>query len=229
MRIEFAGESSLIVYFEQASLLENNHSVSILDRALVQSNYDWLIDCTPSYQSLLVRYDPLKTDFLEVKKALRECQSGCFSQQKYSSKEHRLHALYQYPLNNDLQRIADFHDISIETVIALHSEVQYQVFAIGFAPGFAFLGEVDPRIAMPRLPTPRLKVPKGSIAIADRQTAVYPNETPGGWNIIGLCPDTLFDSAASVPCQFKVGDSVSFSPISKDTFIALGGDRNAFD
>ena len=78
-------------------------------------------------------------------------------------------------------------------------------YAIGFAPGFAYLGEVDPRIAAPRLATPRQKVPRGAVAIADRQTAVYPAQSPGGWNLIGLCPERMFDPAAEPSMPVQVG------------------------
>ena len=97
------------------------------------------------------------------------------------------------------------------------------MYAVGFAPGFAYLGEVDDRIATPRLSSPRLKVPKGAVAIADRQTAVYPSQSPGGWNIIGLCPVNIFDAKSSIPMPISVGDSVKFYAIDKQEYLDLGG------
>ena len=85
------------------------------------------------------------------------------------------------------------------------------------------MGEVDERIATPRLSTPRMKVPKGAVAIADRQTAVYPSVSPGGWNIIGLCPIDMFDAKASPTMPVNVGDKVKFKAISKEKFLSLGG------
>nr|WP_269473309.1 carboxyltransferase domain-containing protein [Kineobactrum salinum] len=114
--------------------------------------------------------------------------------------------------------------LSVEDVIALHSATEYRVYAIGFAPGFAYLGEVDPRIAMPRLATPRPRVPRGAVAIADRQTAVYPAVSPGGWNLIGLCPRRMFDPDASPTMPVAVGDRVRFEPISRARFLELGGE-----
>ena len=84
-------------------------------------------------------------------------------------------------------------------------------------------GEVDPRIAAPRLATPRQKVPRGAVAIADRQTAVYPAQSPGGWNLIGLCPERMFDPAAEPSMPVQVGDRVRFKAIDRDTFVAMGG------
>jgi len=101
--------------------------------------------------------------------------------------------------------------------------MQYRVYAIGFAPGFAYLGEVDARIAAPRLATPRKKVPKGAVAIADRQTAVYPAVSPGGWNLIGLCPVDMFNPNAKPTMPVQVGDKVQFKSIEREEFLSLGG------
>ena len=97
--------------------------------------------------------------------------------------------------------------MSIEQVIELHQQQEYRVYAIGFAPGFAYLGEVDERIAAPRLATPRQKVPRGAVAIADRQTAVYPAVSPGGWNLIGRSP-----------MRITVGDNIGFYGPNEELF-----------
>ena len=109
-------------------------------------------------------------------------------------------------------------------MVTLHAGVEYRVYAIGFAPGFAYLGQVDERIAAPRLATPRPRVPRGSVAIADRQTAVYPSESPGGWNLIGRCPVAMFDPAAEPAMPVTVGDRVRFEPVDRERFLALGGE-----
>jgi KipI family sensor histidine kinase inhibitor len=107
-------------------------------------------------------------------------------------------------------------------VIATHTASTYQVFAMGFAPGFGFMGEVNSSIAHPRKKTPRQKVPKGSVGIANRQTAVYPVTSPGGWQLIGRCPTKLFDrETLSV---FNIGDNVRFYSVSRADFLDLGGE-----
>jgi KipI family sensor histidine kinase inhibitor len=111
----------------------------------------------------------------------------------------------------------------VNDVIALHSSNEYRVYAIGFAPGFAYLGQVDERIAAPRLATPRQRVPRGSVAIADRQTAVYPAVSPGGWNLIGRCPTRMFDPKATPVMPVAVGDKVRFEPIGLERYLELGG------
>ena len=98
------------------------------------------------------------------------------------------------------------------------------MYAIGFAPGFAYLGQVDERIATPRLDTPRQKVPRGAVGVANHQTAVYPAISPGGWNLIGRCPLAMFDLHATEPMTVKVGDRVRFEAINRTTYLELGGD-----
>ncbi len=124
----------------------------------------------------------------------------------------------------DLESLANNAGLTPEEVIAIHQSSAYRVYAIGFAPGFAYLGQVDERIAAPRLASPRLKVPRGAVAIADRQTAVYPDVSPGGWNLIGLCPTRMFDPQATPTMPVSVGDSVRFKAIERDEFLALGGE-----
>ena len=131
---------------------------------------------------------------------------------------------YSLESGPDLEIIAERGAISVEQVIEIHQQQEYRVYAIGFAPGFAYLGEVDERIAAPRLATPRQKVPRGAVAIADRQTAVYPAVSPGGWNLIGLCPQRMFDPAADPSMPVKVGDRIRFSAIDREQFLAQGGE-----
>ena len=99
------------------------------------------------------------------------------------------------------------------------------MYAIGFAPGFAYLGEVDERIATPRLATPRQNVPAGAVGIADRQTAVYPAQSPGGWNLIGRCPLQMFAPHSAEPMPVRVGDRVRFEAIDRATYLKRGGEE----
>ena len=111
----------------------------------------------------------------------------------------------------------------MDEIIKLHTSKLYDVYAIGFAPGFAYLASVDEKIAIPRLDTPRKNIPKGSVAIANTQTAVYPQSSPGGWNIIGRTTFEFFDKTIDELTPVKVGDKIKFNPISKDEFIKQGG------
>ncbi len=224
MRIEIAGENALIVYFGEKTdprvSAQVQQAVTILESELS----DKLIDMVPSYASLLVIYDQLATDHLEVRRCIRKVLGQLSDSDSSEGNLVILPAYYSTESGPDLEALAQRADLSIDDVIKLHSEMEYRVYAIGFAPGFAYLGEVDERIAAPRLSTPRMKVPRGAIAIADRQTAVYPAVSPGGWNLIGLCPTRMFDPKATPTMPVQVGDRIKFNPISREEFFAQGGE-----
>jgi inhibitor of KinA len=125
---------------------------------------------------------------------------------------------YDAALGPDLEDVAAFAACSIDEVVELHAKRTYRVYMVGFIPGFAYLAEVDPRIARPRRTAPRTAVPAGSVAIAGGQTGIYPKVTPGGWNIIGRTPLRPYDPDREDPFLFRVGDEVRFSPITREAF-----------
>ncbi|EPJ48507.1 MAG: hypothetical protein OFPII_05650 [Osedax symbiont Rs1] len=224
MHVEIAGENSLIIYFSDKTSPEVSAQVqqSMLQLEILLAEH--LIDLVPSYASLLIIYNQFSTDHYHVKKCIQETLNNLQSTDLQQGKVLELPAYYSTESGPDLAQLAKNANLSVEEVIQIHTATQYRVYAIGFAPGFAYLGEVDPRIAAPRLTTPRLKVPRGAVAIADRQTAVYPAVSPGGWNLIGLCPIRMFnpDHQPSMPVQ--VGDKIKFSAITKAEFLSLGGE-----
>ncbi|MGH9819849.1 MAG: 5-oxoprolinase subunit PxpB, partial [Pyrinomonadaceae bacterium] len=113
----------------------------------------------------------------------------------------------------DLIAISDRSGVGPNDVIEIFTAIEYRVFMLGFLPGFAYMGEVDAKIAMPRRDSPRLKTPKGSVGIAGRQTGIYPFESPGGWQIVGRTDVEMFDPTADPPCLLRPGDLVRFVPI----------------
>ena len=228
MQIHVASENSLIVYFGEAV------SQTISDEILHVSTFlsahvgHTLIDIVPSYASILVVFNPLKTDHLHVRKIIKEAFQETHNRNQdvakvYDGKTVELPVYYGGDAGPDLELLADNAGLTTQQVIDIHTSQEYRVYAIGFAPGFAYLGEVDERIAAARLPTPRKKVPKGAVAIADRQTAVYPSQSPGGWNLIGLCPTDMFNPESQSIMPVSVGDKVKFVPIEQKQFLELGG------
>ncbi|MDX3744996.1 5-oxoprolinase subunit B family protein, partial [Pseudomonas sp.] len=137
---------------------------------------------------------------------------------------HSLPTWYHPSVGPELADLANCSGLDQASVIRLHSAHEYVVFAIGFAPGFAFMGLVDERLAKPRLSTPRKRIAAGSVGIADRQTAVYPSVSPGGWNLLGRSPTRLFDLAIGSYSLLHPGDRVRFEPIEHAEFVRLGGD-----
>lgn len=226
-QIQVAGENSLIVYFGQDISATVSRRVRRAETALRIGLEDILIDLIPSFASLLIIYDASRMDHAQALGKVRSCVRESDELQTAIEDKRQLVNLpvwYGSNAGPDLQALAAAKNLSTEEIIQIHQEREYCVYAIGFAPGFAYLGEVDKRIAVPRLTTPRLKVPRGAVGIADRQTAVYPAESPGGWNLIGRCPMRLFDPMAQPPMPVKVGDRVRFEAIGRQTFLDLGGE-----
>lgn len=224
MRFKVASVDSLIIYFGDIISQEISDKTADAYRVLRDSGIEGLKTIIPSYSSILVTYDILQHDFeslcKEIEKEIKKSKQRVY---KANSKLLTIEVYYGEEVGIDLNTIAEFHNITIEDVIKIHSSRIYSVFAIGFIPGFAYLAEVDASIATPRLATPRKKVPKGSVAIADTQTAIYPSMSPGGWNIIGRTSFEMFDKNLKNLTPVSVGDKIEFKPIGKSNFLDLGG------
>jgi len=224
MKIHVAGENALIVYFADSVSEQTTARIQHTTQALRSHLGKTIVDLVPSYASLLVIFDALKTDHLFIRQLIRlayvEGENANIDNQQNIV---RIPVYYGEEVSPDTNAIAQKNSLTCEQVIEFHQAQIYHVYAIGFAPGFAYLGETDSRIAMPRLSTPRKKVPKGAVAVADRQTAVYPAQSPGGWNLIGACPMPMFSPDAEPSMPLKTGDAVQFYAISKQEFLDLDG------
>ena len=224
MRIEVAGENALIVYMDDTLSPCVADRVRFLDQQLRERLADQLVDTVPSYASVLVVYRPDRIRMEALQEHIEEF--GRATSEPLAKEDGRLVTLpvwYGPEAGPDLMALAETNGLSPDEVVQRHHAREYRVYAIGFAPGFAYLGEVDEAIARPRLATPRQHVPTGSVGIADRQTAVYPAESPGGWNLIGRCPVRIFDPQAAAPMPMGVGDRIQFEPISRSEYLKLGG------
>jgi len=185
---------------------------------------DALLELVPSYTSVLLIFDVLKTDHQQIAAQLRDASAMLFRPATIATGNIiELPCYYSLETGPDLVEVAAMHQLRVAELVRLHSNQPYQVYAIGFAPGFAYLGFINERLQTPRLATPRPQVAAGSVAIADRQTAVYPAASPGGWRLLGNCPTPLFDLNASPMMPFSVGDTVRFVPIERAEFLRLGG------
>jgi len=224
VELHSAGEDAMMLYLGEDTSPETAARVQAATAAVEQALGIDLVDLVPSYASLLIIYDPLRTDHLGVAHRVREALAKLRTTAATNGVSVVLPVYYDIEVGADLASLAQRSGLSIEEVIALHAGTEYRVYAIGFAPGFAYLGQVDERIAAPRLATPRQKVPRGAVAIADRQTAVYPAASPGGWNLIGRCPVRMFDPDAEPCMPVAVGDRVRFEPVNRERFLALGGE-----
>ncbi len=177
-----------------------------------------IIETVPTYRSLLVIYNPLTLPLDQLKKRLQKIEEGLQETPFPKPKLRRIPAVYGGPYGPDLNFVAEYHRISPEEVVRLHTSKPYFIYMIGFMPGYPYMGELPEALIMPRLKTPRLSVPKGSVAIAQKQTGIYSMESPGGWQVIGRTPVELFDPEKNPPALLQMGDLVQFYPISEEEY-----------
>lgn len=183
-----------------------------------------LIDLVPSYTTLMVHYDLLALSPQQARALIAEAMVDLSPDAASAGRQHVLPVWYDPSVGPELALLAERSGLPVVEVIERHSQREYQVFALGFAPGFGFMGLVEEILAAPRIKTPRKRVPAGSVGIAERQTAVYPLQSPGGWNILGRTPAKLFDREIDGYSLLQPGDTVRFEPVDHDEFIRLGGD-----
>lgn len=184
----------------------------------------WLVDVVQAYSSVAVFFDLERMAYPEVTAHLRMLQSAA-SQERLPAlgKLQRIPCCYELQL--DLQGAADQLRLSTEELIRLHSETDYTVYAIGFCPGFPYLGYLPEALAgLPRLPQPRVRVPVGSVGITGRQTGIYTQPTPGGWHLIGRTPLEMVNVEDGY-FPLHTGDRVRFVRIDEDEFHRLAGQR----
>ncbi|MEE4277371.1 MAG: 5-oxoprolinase subunit PxpB [Halieaceae bacterium] len=225
-KIETAGEASLIVYLAAEASPDSAAAVRSLGDALRERLGEHIEDLIPAHASLLVIFDAHATNHAAVAGELREIIARLQQGRTEGGRLVQIPVYYAPESGEDIEELGRSSGLGWEGVAELHASREYQVYAIGFAPGFAYLGDVDDRIARPRLATPRPRVPRGAVAIAERQTAVYPADSPGGWNLIGRSPMTLFNADADsedTAMVLRAGDRVRFRPVDRDEFEALGG------
>ena len=188
-----------------------------------------LVDLVPSYTTLMVHYDLTALTPAQARALIDQALTDLQPQAQGSGQCHVLPVWYDLSVGPELTLLSQRSGLAVEEVIRRHSAHEYQVFALGFAPGFAFMGLVDEVLATPRLNTPRKRVAAGSVGIAERQTAAYPVVSPGGWNLIGRTPAKLFDRERDGYSLMQPGDSVRFEAIGRAEFINLGGDDSPLE
>jgi inhibitor of KinA len=161
----------------------------------------------PAYSSVVARFDPLRLHPLDAERVLREALAQSVEVAPREARTVEIPTRYDGP---DLEETARASGVSADELVRLHCEREYVAFFLGFLPGFAYCGTLDPRIVAPRLARPRERVRAGSVAVADGQTAVYPFDSPGGWRILGSTHLVMFDPSREPPTLIRAGDRVRF-------------------
>lgn len=225
MQLEPAGPCAAVLYLAEEPYPGLPQKMARLALLLREQLGFCLVDVVPAWTSLLIHYRLDWGDYPALVACLQPLLDAWEQQELASSPEHLVcGAQHELPIcydGEDLSAVASACGLAPTEVIRLHSSRCYEVGAVGFAPGFAYLGSLDARLVLPRRSTPRQQVPAGSLAIAEQQTAIYPQSSPGGWHLLGRCPLPLFSSRGDPACRLQVGDQVRFLPIDASTCDAL--------
>jgi inhibitor of KinA len=226
-RIYACGESVLTIQLTDIISPEAHSRVMALVTYLHDAAIPFVQDIIPAYTGVSVVIDPIA--YLQHYPQQEPVQwlTQQMNSWKWSPEAETIPPIKQIPvcyhlsMASDLTALAKAKNLSVEDVIQLHTQTVYHVYMIGFMPGFPYMGNVADAIQMPRLAVPRTKVVAGSVGIAGQQTGIYPQDSPGGWNIIGRTPYRLFDATKEHPCLLQAGDRVQFYAIDLDEFDVL--------
>lgn len=219
VRIVEAGDAAFVVEFgDRVDAALNARTVAMAD-ALRRDAFAGVRDIVPAFASVTVYFDPLVTDVEALTHRLSSLSSADGDLPTAGPRAVvDVPVCYGGDLGPDLPDVARVAGVSEADVIAMHVAREYRVFMLGFVPGFAYLGVVNPLIAVPRRTDPRSRVHAGSVAIAGELTGIYPSDTPGGWHVIGRTPMKPFVLDRAQPCVFRAGDAVRFHQMDRIAF-----------
>ncbi|WP_226584882.1 5-oxoprolinase subunit PxpB [Halobacillus litoralis] len=224
------GDQSVLIELGTTISEETNQQVRTISALLDEQQPDWIIEYIPAFTSVTVLYDPiyitkhqspLNRDQLPydwVCEKIQTLLSKTTESVNHQPRTIDIPVCYGHTYGPDLTNVAEQNGLTEEEVIETHMSGDYLVYMIGFAPGFPYIGGMDEKISTPRRSEPRLSIPAGSVGIAGGQTGVYPIETPGGWQLIGRTPLTLFDPSKETPSLLQSGDHIRFTRITEEEY-----------
>lgn len=222
VNLRAVADCALLVEFENRIAESINDQVLNLSRQLEANPVAGIGEAVPGYRALLIHYDPLTIDFDSLCASIRPLLNRAATVPR-SGKRWLVPVFYGGEAAPDLPQLANRHSLSEEQVIDIHSSTLYRVYMVGFAPGWTFLGGLDPRLHTPRLDSPRAEVPAGCISIGGQQTLIGGQAMPSGWNLIGQTPERTFAPERENPFFLAAGDEVAIRPIGQAEFDELSG------
>ena len=205
------GDSALTLVFGDSIDPGTHQRVMAVTRRLQSAPLRSVREVVPAYTTISIWFDPLERDAAGLAAELLDMAAGTPATEPVSAgREWVIPVRYDGP---DLAGVAETLGLSVAEVVRRHQETPYRVYLLGFVPGFAFLGLLDPALVLPRRSSPRPKVPAGSVGIAGVQTGIYPIDTPGGWHLLGRTDLVLFDPRRNPPALLEVGDTIRFEAV----------------
>ncbi len=207
---------------------ELNAWTRIVAERLYRLSLQGIIEIVSAYASFMVIYNPAELEAEQLQQAILDCCRHKSPENYFSSgRTVEIPVCYHGAHAPDIENVARANNLSVQDVISIHSNTEYLIYMLGFAPGFPYLGGLDQRLHTPRLETPRASLPAGSVGIAGSQTGIYPLSSPGGWQIIGRTPLQLFNPHLEHPVPYYApGDKLQFRPISPQEFQRLEQETN---
>ncbi len=212
-QIKISADTSVAVVFGDEISEEINTKIRAFDEALREEQIDGIYETVPTYCSLTVHYAPEKIRYGELCEKLNRLLSVSHTAKRISTVVIEIPVCYGGKHGPDLEYVAQYHHMTPQEVISIHTGAEYLIYMLGFTPGFSYMGGMDEQIATPRLTTPRVLIPAGSVGIAGKQTGIYPIDSPGGWQLIGRTPVRLYDAGRDTPILLDAGMRVHFIPI----------------
>jgi len=226
--IEPISENALLLVWPEKIEVEQHQYILAFQKKLTSDLKEYTKEFVSAYNSLVIYYDFTLISYSSIaQKVLEICHSGLtIDNDLDNEKVIEIPVYYSLESGWDLLNVAKQLKVSVEEVIDMHSNKPYRAYALGFTPGFCYLASVHQRLQLPRLNTPRAKIPKGAVAIAEQQTAIYPNESPGGWHILGQTPIEMYcinQTSGEFEPKVHIGHNIRFKPIDLEEFYDLGG------
>lgn len=220
MRFLMQGETGIVV--ELGNIIDPvvNARVHELSRHIAKECKNLVEAVVPTYRSVLVFFDPMQITRRDLIGKIRQIAATMvFIQiEERSAKVIMIPTFYGGEAGPDLEFVARHNSLTVDEVVRIHSSVSYQIYMMGFTPGFPYLGGMSEQISAPRLKIPRTRIPAGSVGIAGTQTGLYPVESPGGWQLIGRTPLKVFDPKSDQPFLYQSGDFLKFHPVSPSQY-----------
>ena len=221
VKILTEGDSSLLIEFGKEISPEINGKITALVHLLKAQQIEGVVDLIPAFCSLLNNYDPRVITYSKLKKRLEKLLKLEVEATQSVKKVIEIPVCYGGEYGPDLDNIAEHAGLNREEVIKIHSSRDYLIYMLGFLPGFSYLGGLDERIHTPRLANPRIKISAGSVGIGGSQTGIYPLDSPGGWQLLGMTPVKTYDSNRNQPILFEAGDYIRFVPVSEEEYLNI--------
>lgn len=215
------GDTAITVCFENEISKEVNGFVTSFTCAVEQKGIKGVIELIPAFNSVTVLYDSTVTSAGTLKIKLERIIKKLGNSQQSSAVLYKIPVCYEEEFSPDMKNVEAHTGLSREEIIKIHSSTDYLIYMLGFLPGFAYLGEMDKRLATPRLDSPRVEISRGAVGIGGEQTGIYPVASPGGWQLIGRTPVLVYDRERENPILYKSGDYIRFVPISRNEYFEI--------